>query len=197
MNRSAVLLLAATGLFAWLLASGSAVAASPKPNGTYGGVGTLACVTAAGGFDANFQPNTPANASTSTGNGLAVYTFKKNGTGTVSFNNVTVGLAGGSSSHGTNIPFTYVSNGHGGLTLTAGNSTFTGTIDNGPRATQTFTIDNWTVDAYIAQGNKAIVTATAAPFVENITFSGTNPGPFPRICARETTLMPIPPNAAK
>lgn len=191
--------MATAGSLSWIFAYGSAVAASKNPNGTFGGVGVFSCVTAPDGFDqTTLQPTNPANTSLSTGNSLAVFTFKKSGTGTLSVNNVTVSNGGGSSSDAKNVPFTYKSNSHGGLTLTAGNSTFTGTIDAGPRAGQTFSIDNWTVDAYIAQGNKAIVTATVIPVVENITFSNNgSPLTLPRICARETTLMPIPPNAAK
>jgi hypothetical protein len=198
MTRGTFLLVAAAALLAWPLASGSAVAASTLPAGTFGGVGETACVTAAGGFNSNFATVDPSNASTEVSNALTVYTFKKNGTGTiVSANVVNVQDSGGNSLSVKNVPFTYASNGKGGFTLTAKDSTFTGTIPTGGRAGQTFSIDTWTVDAYIAQGSKAIVIATVAPFVENITFSGTNPGPFPRICTREATLMPISPSGGK
>lgn len=47
------------------------------------------------------------------------------------------------------------------------------------------------MQAYLTQGNKALVIATTSPTVETITYS--NSDAWPRICTRELTLMPVPP----
>ena len=196
MKASAFLLTAAAGLLAGPLASGNALAASPKLHGTFGGVGSVACLNSSNGFNADFTPASGSTVSTSTHDTVAVFTFKPNGTGTIDSNtNVSLSDGGASSSHESNVPFTYTTTKGGEATITVASGAFMGTFDTGPRATQTFTIDPWTVDAFPAQGDKGVGIATKAPLVETITFQDSSS--IQRICHRQITMLPINPSDLK
>ena len=194
MKGSATLLVAAVGLLSASLLSGSVFAAEKNPSGTFGGVGELGCLFAPSGFNASNQPTDPSSAFSNNGSVVAVYTFKKNGTGTLLTRTVTNTQSQNpsASSSTAQANFTYTVAKSGEITITStGTPGVTGSIDSGPRSGQTFAIDTLTLNAFIAQGNKAIAVATTNPNVETITYS--NLDSFPRICHREVTLMPIPP----
>lgn len=193
MKSRTFLLTAAAALLAGSFASGIALASSQKLHGSFGGVGEFACLSSPSGFNPDFTPVDSSTASTSSGNVSATFTFKQNGTGTLNTANVTISGAGGSSSEALNVPFQYTVDKKGLITITAPSSTFTGSITSGPRSGQTFTIDTWTVDAHQAQGDKGIAVATAAPFVETISFS--DGSSVQRICHRESSLLPINPSS--
>jgi hypothetical protein len=178
-------------ILAFLLFSAAAVqAASPK--GTYGGSGGLACLVAPGGFNANLQPLDPAVSWSTSNSHTNIFVLEGGGHGTLqSFETFvtpppTPGFPpSASSSHGTGTVTYTIDKKNSAILLTI--SDLKGTVDAGPRAGQTFTVDSFGVAGFFSKTGKFVELSTETPTVETVTYSdGTT---LKRLCHRNTVIV--------
>jgi hypothetical protein len=143
----------------------NAVADSPNLMGAYAFTRNTTCIVVSHtvGFNPNFQALGPTIREFFAEEG--VRTFNGDGTGTQSSKNLNIyeneiaGSVGAASSHFTD-NFKYIINGDGTWTIQGG-GTISGTVDTGPRASQTFTITNIApAVGHISQNGMTLTLAT-------------------------------------
>ncbi len=183
--------------------------AGPQLKGRYGFTGAAHCIHSSVGFNSNGEalcgdtgqpisfpvPSGPRNtcpgvfANTSSVEG--VRTFNGNGTGTAQGNNVSLSVPPNSGSFSASsdefsFSFTYSVDGDSFTTTTVPGS-YQGTFLTGPRAGQTYTFDQITVEGLISNDKKSLVIASTEPLVEKQTIS--NGDVRYRICHRSRSLI--------
>jgi hypothetical protein len=194
-----------------LLGGSAALAASPQLKGDYAFTGAAQCINSTTGFTANFQalcadthqpigaqPN-PANPRNSCPGVFAhgfsvegVRTFNGDGTGTLSGQSVSIdpppntGSLGAASESFT-ASFTYSVLNDGMVQTQIVPGSFQGTVLTGPRAGQTFTIDQIELDGLVSNNRQALTIASIDPQVETQHFS--NGDSRFRICHRSRSLI--------
>ncbi len=165
-------------LFTVLLWVGSTFAAAPPSlKGDYAFTGEAGCLISPNGFDGNLKPKGDVffiDSSSVQG----VRTFNGDGTGTVEGTTITTTYGGtfaSASSETFNFSFTYALQPDGTFTSDIVAGTYKGKVVSGPRAPQTFTIDNFPeLVGYPSADNKTLTLATVSPTsptVETHTFS--------------------------
>jgi hypothetical protein len=179
---------------ALMLTSTGAANADEGPKGDYVFVGSQTCLASSTGFNSSLQPNDGAAVSFGTNNFQGRTTYKDDGTGSVTgtfvYANPPPQTGKASAGSGTfSYSFTYSSVSNGTFTSKLVPGSYKGTQATGPRAGQTFTIDNADRTPLISKDGKTIANADTVPTVENITFSGDPKGPFPRICWRQSIAV--------
>lgn len=174
--------------------AGNAAADSPHLKGTYGFTGTDACLYSPAGFNARLQPLSPAWSSSNAIEGIR--TFNGDGTGTIQNSSMgitvppTPGFLPSASSTRSSVSFTYTVNADDSFTSNNVPGTFQGTILTGPRAGQTFTLENVpTATGLISENSKTLTSATLTPGVETQTFS--NGDVEHRICHRSRVYIKL------
>lgn len=194
-----------------LLGGSAAFAASPQLKGDYAFTGAAHCINSTTGFTANFQalcadthqpignqPN-PANPRSSCPGVFAhtfsvegVRTFNGDGTGTLTGRSLAIdvppntgSLGASSQSFTSSFSYTVLNDGTVETQLVPGS--FQGTILTGPRAGQTFTIDQFELDGLVSNNRQAVTIATLDPQVETEHFS--NGDTRFRICHRSRSLI--------
>ncbi len=191
--------------FAWLifgamfLGAGAAAAAQNDLNsllhGDYAFTGAASCLVAIDGFTSDLRPATDSRFVISF-SVQGVRTFNGDGTGTLSGRSVAITdsdrptILGAADSSDFQASFTYVVTSPRAFT-TALNGPLTGTVLTGPRATQTFTIDQIPLNGMISEDKKSLTLATNEPTVETQMFS--NGDVHPRICHRSRALFRLHP----
>ena len=174
----------------------TAVADSPNLKGDYGFTRTVKCIVST---DSSFPHDMTF------GEDFAeegVRTFNGDGNGKQSFRALNIIIPaehpGAASGHAMNQPFAYVVHGDGTWSI-PGMGSITGTVDDGPRAGDTFTISNIAPALGHMSTNAATLTLSTVPpkeWVETITYttsSGDPDGTFYRICNRSSVLISLPP----
>jgi hypothetical protein len=164
---------------------GGVDAVSPKKlKGEYAFTGTVGCLTATGGFDANLQPLVGSTFISSLSvEGVRV--FNPDGTGTATATFVTIGL-GGASSGMWSQSFTYTVNSDDTFVVQLAGP-LTGTILTGVRTGQTLSFDFPPLTGLISKDGNTLTLAHVVPTVETLTFS--NGDVQPRICHRSHVLV--------
>ncbi len=176
-----------------MVCAGGALADSLK--GTYGFVGSSACLYASGGFNTSQQALGTVSFSVSSDEGIR--TFNGNGTGTFTSRDTSVNppptpstaFPASASSSESSASFTY----------TVGDDTFTqqnvpgtdkGTVLSGPRKGQTFTVEGVPpATGLISANGRTLTTSILTPGVETITYS--NGDIRHRICERSRVLIKL------
>ena len=176
----------------------AANAAADSPHhlkGTYGFTGTDACLYAPAGFNAKLQP--VGTAFWSSSNAVeGIRTFNGNGTGTFKNSSMgitvppTPGFLPSANSSTSSASFTYTVNADGSFTSQNVPGTDKGTVATGPRAGQTFTLNNVPpATGLISENGKTLTTAILTPGVEIQTFS--NGDIEQRICHRSRVYIKL------
>jgi hypothetical protein len=177
-------------------------AAASQLKGQYAFTGEAACLFAPSGFGPNPVPNDDKIFSSSYAV-IGVRIFNGDGTGTVRGRAVgtTVpptpsppGLSfkPGAGSDDFSFSVTDVQNPDGSFTSNMVPGSFSGTFLTGPRAGQTYSIDNIPPFLIIAEHHSgALIAAHLAPAVETVTYS--NGDIWPRICHRSRVLLRMEP----
>jgi len=169
----------------------STALADDKPKGTYALVGSGICLISPGGFKddghGNYVIPNGSNTFESSSNFWDTATFNGDGTGTTTGKFAAIAApspAGPGSAAGGTYTYQFKHSPISGneYTTSAVAGTFKGTIDSGPRAGQTFMINKVDRTHIISMDQKSITVTNAAPYVEEITYSGDPKGPFQRIC---------------
>src|SRR6266851_2270163 len=155
----------------------NAAADSPRLKGAYGFTGSDSCLVAPFGFKPNFQI-VDDSAWSDSGHAEGIRTFNGDGTGTVkgTFMGITgpptPGFPPGAGSSNFSFSFTYTVSEDSGWTTTNVPGTDTGTVLTGPRAGQTFTVqNNATSTGLISRNDNTLTLANLTPMVETITYS--------------------------
>src|SRR6516162_9298507 len=145
---------------------------SPRLRGEYGFTGSESCLFAPFGFKSKFQI-VDDSAWSNSGNVEGIRTFNGDGTGTVKGTsmNITVpptpGFPPGAGSSNFSFSFTYTVSEDGGWTTTVVPGTDKGTVLTGPRAGQTFTVqNNPTGTGLISRNGDSLTLADLTPTVE-------------------------------
>lgn len=189
-------------VFAVVIVSTANAADPVRLKGTFGFTGTDACLYAPAGFNGSFQPiqpppPAPSNPVWSSSNDIeGIRTFNGDGTGTIQNSSMgitvppTPGFRPSASSTQSTVSFTYTVNPDGSFTSDNVPGTFAGTVLTGPRAGQTFTLENVpTTTGLISKDGKTLTTATLTPGVETQTFS--NGDVEKRICHRSRVFIKL------
>jgi hypothetical protein len=194
-----------------LLGGSAALAASPQLKGQYAFTGAAHCINSTTGFTANFQalcadtnqpisnqPN-PANPRSSCPGVFAhtfsvegVRTFNGDGTGAMTGRALSIDVPPntgslGASSESFTASFTYTVSNDGTVATQLVPGSFQGNVLTGPRAGQTFTIDQIELDGLVSNNRQAVTIASIDPAVETQQFSNGNTR-F-RICHRSRVLI--------
>ncbi len=184
-----------------MVCAGGALADSLK--GTYGFVGSSACLFSSLGFNANHQPLAGSTVWSSSSSDEGIRTFNGNATGTFTDRTTSVNppptpptaFPASASSSESSASFTY----------TVGDDTFTqqnvpgtdkGKVLTGPRAGQTFTVEGIPpATGLISANGRTLTTSILTPGVETITYS--NGDVHHRICHRSRVLIKLDNDGAK
>ncbi len=175
-----------------LLWVGAAVAAPPQLMGEYAFTGEASCVVSFTGF--NSDQTTKDGRFVVSFNVQGISTFNGDGTGTFqgrsvsTFNPVPpfVSVPVGASSSDFQGSRTYIVAPDGTFTSEL-NGPLTGQILTGPRAGQTFTVDQLPLKGFISRNGQTLTMATDVPTVETVTYSNGNVEY--RICHRSRVLI--------
>ncbi len=161
-----------------LLWVGIAYAAPPQLKGTFAFTATESGLTNDTGFDSDLAPLTDNTYGFYLSH-QGVATFNGDGTGTLEGSGLGHVMDG--SPHGYSVQFsydfTYTVAPNGKITLNMVAGTYNGTVLAGPRATQTFTIDEISLSGWASQDNKVLTLGTegtATPEIAAVTYSPTD-----------------------
>jgi hypothetical protein len=178
----------------------NAFADSPNLMGAYGFTRTVRCIVSETRFTKDtHRAETPYFGESFAEEGVA--TFNGDGKGTQSFTALNIEIpgahSGANSSHVKDQGFAYVVGDDGKWSIQGGGS-ITGTVDDGPRAGDTFTINNIASPVGHISTNAATLTLSTVgpPVIETIdyvTSLGVPDGTLFRICNRSTVFISLPP----
>jgi hypothetical protein len=184
--RRIFLLITVVVVLVWV---GIASAAHPHLKGQYAFTGESACLISPNGFEADLTPIGGVHSSLFSVQG--VRTFNGDGTGSVQGNAVEISpppaLHTGAGSHTFSYKFTYTIDKEGVIISQMVPGSFTGTYLTGPRATQTFTIDEFSLSGMVSHDHKVLTLTTKTTEIETHTFS--NGDILPAICHRSRILI--------
>ena len=172
-----------------------AAADPPRLKGEYGFTGSESCLFAPFGFKPNFQIVDDSSWSNS-GNVEGIRAFNGDGTGTVKGTTMSItgpptpGFPPGAGSSRFSFSFTYTVSEDGGWTTNTVPGTDKGTVLTGPRAGQTFTVENSAAGTgLISRNGNTLTVADLTPTVETVTYS--NGDVHHRICPRSRVFIKL------
>jgi len=194
MNPRVLRVFTATSIASALCSLGTAsLAAPPMLKGEFAFSGTASCLSSVSTFDPVNLIST-GSVALAVGTAQGVRTFNGDGTGTVVGTTVSVAanlnspLPAQGDANTFQFSFTYSVGPDGTTTSAVVPGTYHGTVTAGPRAGQTFTIDNYPIETLAAAvDHKTLVLATAAAAMETQHYSIA--GNRYRICTRSQTLV--------
>jgi hypothetical protein len=199
-EASTILLAAALLTCVALVAPTASLASSSdeKLKGTFASGGSVECLTAPSGFNSDNQPNDPASSYITSSGTYTVRTYDGTGKGTLQATVVTVSYLA-AAANSSQLPaastttvtgnFTYTVDSSGAVTITEPNEQ--GTILSGPRAGQTYIVNQYQLAGTLAQNGRALALATPKDEIETITYS--NGESDERICHRSGTSVQVTP----
>jgi hypothetical protein len=173
----------------------NAAADSPKLKGEYGYTGSASCLLAPFGFNSSFEV-VDGNSRSSSSNVEGIRTFNGDGTGTDKSTTLTLtvpptpGFQPNAGSSSSSFSFTYTVSEDGGWTANVVPGANKGTVLTGPRAGQTFTVQNGApVTGLISRDGSTLTVADLTPTVETITYS--DGFTIHRICQRSRVFIKL------
>src|SRR5258707_4231636 len=160
-----------------MICAANAAADSPRLKGEYGYTGSASCLLAPFGFNSSLEV-VDGNSRSNSSNVEGIRTFNGDGTGTDKSTTLTLtvpptpGFQPNAGSSTSSFSFTYTVSEDGGWTANAVPGTNKGTVLSGPRAGQTFTVQNGApVTGLISLNGSTLTVADLTPTVETITYS--------------------------
>jgi len=173
----------------------NAAADSPRLKGEYGYTGSATCLLAPFGFNSSFEV-VDGNSRSSSSNVEGIRTFDGDGTGTDKSTTLTLtvpptpGFQPSAGSSTSSSSFTYTVSEDGGWTAHVVPGTNHGLVLTGPRAGQTFTVQNAApVTGLISRNGSRLTVADLTPTVETITYS--DGFSIRRICQRSRVFLTL------
>src|SRR5258708_184695 len=160
-----------------MICAANAAADSPLLKGQYGYTGSASCLLAPFGFNSSFEV-VDGNSRSNSSNVEGIRTFNGDGTGADKSTTLTLtvpptpGFQPNAGSSTSSFSFTYTVSEDGGWTANVVPGTNKGTVLTGPRAGQTFTVQNGApVTGLISRDGSTLTVADLTPTVETITYS--------------------------
>src|SRR5258708_31324900 len=178
-----------------MIRAANAASDSPLLKGEYGYTGSASCILSPFGFNCRFEV-VDGNSRSNSSNVEGIRTFNGDGTGTDKSTTLTLtvpptpGFQPNAGSSTSSFSFTYTVSEDGGWTANAVPGTNKGTVLTGPRAGQTFTVQNGApVTGLISRDGSTLTVADLTPAVETITYS--DGFVIHRICQRSRVFIKL------